>query len=615
MKTDHPIYTRPAIWATAFRGLTGGLWLRGPLRALLRAAVLVLAAAGASAAPDRPDDGTPPPAWSAVPLPQHSVELAVEGIPGLARALMEATGVPGLAVAVVYQDRTVFAAGYGVRVVGRPEAVDADTVFQLASVSKPIGATVVAAAVGNGTIRWDTPVSCVRPGFALADPWVTEQLTIADLYAHRSGLPDHAGDSLEDLGFDRDEVLRRLRYLPLAPFRATYQYTNFGVTAAAEAVAEASGTTWPELSARSIYAPLGMTSTSSAYDDFVKRTNRATGHVCEGACPTRCTRDGGRWVPSEPGRQPDAQSPAGGVSSSVRDMAAWMRMVLAGGTFAGKQVVDDTNGALREALAPHILAQAPGPPADTGWRQSFYGYGFNVGDDPSGRVRLSHSGGFALGAGTAVTMVPALGLGIVTLTNASPTGVAEAMNLAFVSLVETGSLERDWLAALRPLIEPMYWNQAGPAEGARPANPRRHRDLSAYTFVYSNPYYGRVQILQEEGVLVMLAGPAPKRFALSHWDGDRFVYYPEGENALGPAEVAFAVDAQGDAVNLTVKQFEEGVRTLWREPSGGLAGAGPRTLPADPGTKRCETRGPRLPQQPAQTGACPPARPHQTSAR
>lgn len=578
---------------------------RTSLRALLCAAALGLAAVGALAAPDYPGDGVPPPAWSAVPLPQGSVERAVDKIPDLARELMEATGVPGLAVAVVYQDETIFTAGYGVRVAGRPEAVDANTVFQLASVSKPIGATVVAAAVGKGTIRWDTPVSCVYPGFALADPWVTEQLTIADLYAHRSGLPDHAGDSLEDLGFDRDEVLSRLRHLPLAPFRATYQYTNFGVTAAAEAVAKASGATWPELSARTLYAPLGMTSTSSTYDDFVKRTNRAIGHVCEGACPTRCTHGGGRWVPSEPGRQPDAQSPAGGVSSSVRDMTAWMRMVLAGGSFEGKPVVDDANGALRAALAPHIRAQAPAPPADTGWRQSFYGYGFNVGDDPTGRVRFSHSGGFALGAGTAVTMVPALGLGIVTLTNASPTGVAEAMNLAFVSLVETGSLERDWLEAIRPLIEPMYSNHAAPAEGTRPTNPRSHRDLSAYAFSYSNAYYGRVQILQENGVLVMLAGPEPKRFVLEHWDGDRFIYDPEGEDALGPAEIAFDVDEQGYAVSVTVKQFEEGVRTLWREPKGGFAGAGEQPLPGDLAAKRCGAQVLVPPHQPVRTGLCP----------
>ena len=71
------------------------------------------------------------------------------------------------------------------------------------------------------------------------DPWVTHEVTIRDMYAHRSGLPDHAGDLLEDLGFTRAEILRRLRYQhPDSSFRSHYAYTNFGLTAAAVAVAK-----------------------------------------------------------------------------------------------------------------------------------------------------------------------------------------------------------------------------------------------------------------------------------------------------------------------------------------------------------------------------------------
>ena len=62
-------------------------------------------------------------------------------------------------------------------------------------------------------------------------------VTVGDMFSHRSGLPDHAGDLLEDLGYDRRYVLERLRQLPLDPFRISYAYTNFGFTAGAEAVA------------------------------------------------------------------------------------------------------------------------------------------------------------------------------------------------------------------------------------------------------------------------------------------------------------------------------------------------------------------------------------------
>jgi CubicO group peptidase (beta-lactamase class C family) len=87
-------------------------------------------------------------------------------------------------------------------------------------------------------------------------------VNVGDMYSHRSGLPDFAGDLLEDLGYDRHDVLERLRQLPLAPFRISYAYTNFGLTAAAESVAVAAGKSWEDLSDEVLYQPLGMTSTS-----------------------------------------------------------------------------------------------------------------------------------------------------------------------------------------------------------------------------------------------------------------------------------------------------------------------------------------------------------------
>src|SRR5947207_15879588 len=105
----------------------------------------------------------------------------------------------------------VYAKGFGVRDVNTKATVDADTVFQVASVSKSIGSTVVAALVGEGNITWDSKLSVLDPTFEMFDPWVTREITIRDMYAQRSGLPAHAGDLLEDLGFTCAEILHRLR--------------------------------------------------------------------------------------------------------------------------------------------------------------------------------------------------------------------------------------------------------------------------------------------------------------------------------------------------------------------------------------------------------------------
>ena len=174
---------------------------------------------------------------------------AVREIQKLCENEIEQDAVPGLAIAVVFQDQVVYAAGFGVRNVNTHEPVNADTVFQLASLSKPIGSTLVAELVGEGKISWDSKISDLDPDFAMYDPWVTREITIRDFYSHRSGLPDHAGDLLEDLGFTREEILHRLRYQkPDSSFRSHYAYTNFGITEAGVAAAKPYNMTWENAS-------------------------------------------------------------------------------------------------------------------------------------------------------------------------------------------------------------------------------------------------------------------------------------------------------------------------------------------------------------------------------
>ena len=187
---------------------------------------------------------------AAAELPAGRVTAALPGLEKYADGLREKTGVPGLAIAVVHADKVVYLEGFGVREVGRPDAIDADTVFQLASVSKPLTATVIAGLVGDKTVTWDSKASDLEPAFRLWGDYVSGEVTLRDLLCHRTGLPEHAGDLLEDLGYSRAEVLRRLRFQkPAGAFRSSYFYTNFGFTEAAVATAKAAGKGWEDLAA------------------------------------------------------------------------------------------------------------------------------------------------------------------------------------------------------------------------------------------------------------------------------------------------------------------------------------------------------------------------------
>ncbi|MFE7740818.1 serine hydrolase [Nocardia sp. NPDC057455] len=489
--------------------------------AMATAVVLALTGCGGDGA-DSTGAGAPsgsvamPDRFAGVPIPDGRVDDAVGELDDLAEGLLTSSGIPGMAVAVVHGGKVLYSKGFGVRDVVTEEKVDPDTVFQLASLSKPVGATVVARRIAAGGVEWDTPVHRLLPSFALADPYVTEHVTVGDLYAHRSGLPDHAGDLLEDLGYDRGQILDRLRLLPLGAFRDSYEYTNFGLTAAAVAVATVAGTDWETLSEQTIYRPLGMTSTSSRYADFASRANRAEGHVLVDA----------KYEPANPQRQPDAQSPAGGVSSSVSDLAEWMTMVLANGSAGGSVLVPP------EDLLPAISPQAvSAPPKMPDARAGFYGFGFNVSDSASGRVVLGHSGAFSLGAGTAFTLIPSADVGIVTLTNAAPIGVPETLNAEFADLVQFGKIQQDWRSLYRTAFQPLG-APAGVLAGKQPpTDPAPARPSASYAGTYDNAYYGPATVNATGNSLTLGLGPNNMTFPLEHWDGDTFVFTPAGENA------------------------------------------------------------------------------------
>lgn len=347
-------------------------------------------------------------------------------------------------------------------------------------------------------------------------------MSVADLYAHRSGLPSQAGDDLEAFGFDRNYVLGHLNQFPLAPLRVTYGYSNFGMTAGAEAAAAAAKQPWERLCADQLDTPLGMASTSSTFADFIARLNRATLHFrsAEAKFEPLYTRNA------------DAQSPAGGVSSSANDMARWMMMNLAGGK-AGEQVIK--TGVLVESQRAQI-ANNPAQSQDA--RSRFYGYGFNVETTSTGHVKLGHSGAFYVGAGTAFALLPAAGVGIVVLTNGSPVGAAEAVTTSFSDLVRTGAVERDWLDYFGPLFGAIFVNHSSVADPA-PASAKPARDLNAYAGTYSNSYAGDVVVTRAGDQLTLTIGPKRLSAPLSHDDGDTFSWLAPGGNGEPVSAVTF----------------------------------------------------------------------------
>ena len=452
-----------------------------------------------------------------------TVSAALTQLDPYIRSALVSTKVPGVSVAVIYNDQVVFLRGYGIRKVGEPAQVDPDTVFEIASFSKPITSTILASLVGQGKIGWDDRIVDIDPGFRLSSPDTTRQITIRDFLSHRSGLATESGDLLEDLGYSRPSILYRMRYLPLpGQFRKTYAYSNFGYTTGAIAAATKLGKPWETIADEQLYSRLGMNSTSSRFSDYEDRANKAALHIFINGEPVN------RFV-----READAEAPAGGVSSSARDLAEWVRLQLGGGKWNGKQIID------ANALAETHKAQICRNPADPAKPNvcpgdQYYGLGWDVGTNAEGHTQVSHSGAFFQGAATAVYLVPEEHIGVLALSNSMPIGLPESICLHFLDLVHYGKPKREYLPLLGKLFSQMIAStQDASVDYATLAQPKissAAKPLSTYAGKYTNEYFGTVEVSVEGNRLILRLPPRGAYYELAHWDGDTFTYYFASEN-------------------------------------------------------------------------------------
>jgi CubicO group peptidase (beta-lactamase class C family) len=495
-------------------------------------------------------------------ISEERVKAALPQLEKLAQQALKRTGVPGLAIAIVHNDRVVYLRGFGVREVGSAAPVGPDTVFPLASLSKPITSTILAALVGAGTMRFDDRMIDLDPTFLLGDPWVTRTVTPADLLSHRSGLPSFIGDDLLDLGYDGAQVLHRLRHVPLATsFRTQWAYTNSAFSAPAFAAARVAGKSWPDLAAEKLFRPLGMKSTSFRSADYRAAADRARIHA----------RAGGKWVVSE--YNVDALAPAGGASSTARDLSRWLRLQLASGKLEGKQLI--AAEALAQTHRPHILLSFD-PKTH---RATFYALGWEAYTDEQGRAILTHNGAWISGVRTEAVLLPAQRLGIAVLVNAFPSGLPEALRECFFDLVLKGKVEKDHVGEWNKRYEdlPNLYRVHGlglKTDYTRPpARPLPPLPLPAYVGSYPNSFYGDLEVVRKDGGLEVRLGPAKKAYALRHFDRDVFFYEPKGESAFGPTGVLFRVGPDRQVTHAVVELFR-------------MSGAGPfgprRPLPASP---------------------------------
>ena len=484
--------------------------------------------------------------WALVTVPARTAPLGAQGasspaaLDGLdayvARAVRD-WNVTGLAIAVVKDDSVVFAKGYGVRELGRPGAVDAQTRFAIGSTTKAMTAVALGMLVDEGKVRWDDPVIRHLPDFRLHDPYVTRELTIRDLLTHRSGL-GNADLLWTGGGYDSDEILRRIRTLPLEySLRSGFVYQNIMYAVAGDVVEAASGMPWERFVRTRILAPLGMTATEPTLAAVSGQPNVASPHEeIEGTMRVIANRS------------VDPVGPAGSVWSSVGDMAKWMRFILDSGRVGDRRLLSAAT--YRELLTPQTIADPDTYPTTSLVRPHFFTYGLGwFLHDYDGDAVAMHTGSID-GMSAIIGLVPDRRLGVYVLANTDHAELRHALMYRVFDLF-AGNPPRDWSAELRALYGERRERAriaAREREERREAGTRPSLPLERYAGSYSDPTFGEVTVTAPDGALHLAYG-RQRAGDLTHLEHDSF-RARWTDIRLSPSTVVFVPDGTGGVGSL-----------------------------------------------------------------
>jgi CubicO group peptidase (beta-lactamase class C family) len=472
----------------------------------------------------------------ATPSASAPAPANLQTLDGYVRQAMHDWHVPGLSIVIVKDGKVVLARGYGVRELGKPGKVDADTLFDIGSNSKAFTVAALGTLVSSGKLEWDTPVVDELEDFKLESPYVTQNVTLRDLLTHRTGYCDPGAAWYTS---DASDIVQRMRFQRSRyGFRTTFCYNNVQYLAASRFVPAITGQSWNDYVAAHLFHPLGMTRTVSTEAGVAAASNVATPHGLVGDRPAVIHR---YWP-----HNMDVFAAVGGIWSSANDMGRWLQMLLADGKHDGKVVLDPK--IVEAMMTPHMLIRSGTGVGDEirAWMPdgAFYTYGMGLFvQDDRGHEIVWHAGDID-GMASAVVLVPDAQLGIAVMENMDHADARFAI-VARVLQAMLGLPQHDLEPAL---LAAMHKDEAEGAAMDRklaatrvPAS-KPPLPLASYAGTYADKLDGEAHVALEHGHLVLRLGNPDFTGDLEPWHDNTF-HVTWRYRFYGDAYATFDVDA------------------------------------------------------------------------
>ncbi|MDP3437166.1 MAG: serine hydrolase domain-containing protein [Bacteroidales bacterium] len=434
--------------------------------------------------------------------------------------------IPGMAISIVKDGKMIWSGGLGVKEMcsscgdssgktcgensGKScgencgdscgeKQVDANTLFQIGSVSKSFTAAVMASLVDEGKVKWEDTVKNILPDFKMYDKWVESNLQVKDIMTHHSGLQGQLGTYIPNMGYGREDIWNMLPLLkPKYSFRGSYEYNNITFIIASKIIEKLTGKSWEDNVRERIFKPLGMSSSRVIGDEFKAAQNVSTPHEFvykKGRMLSDTT-----WVDSVAvnALYGDEQAlhwltvvgPAGSISSTANDMAKYTLFHLNKGLADGKKVISQEQA--------NYLRKGHTITSQDSSRITLYGHCWFI--EQNSRYRVIFHTGTTWGFTTLCAYFPEMDLGITILVNSeAPAFPRYAIMRRMIDLYK-GFPDKDynklfyeeWLASAR---KGMRTADKKAAEEAKEASP----DIKLLTGTYDKgALFGKAVVTLEK---------------------------------------------------------------------------------------------------------------------
>jgi CubicO group peptidase (beta-lactamase class C family) len=445
--------------------------------------------------------------------------------------------IPGLSIALIKEGEVVFENAYGFANEEKAIALDLESNFAIASLSKAFTAAAVGMLVDEGKLNWDDRVQKHLPGFNLSDEYVASQMTIEDLLSHRSGFKTFDGDLLwYSTNYDRREIIKRFQEYPMSyDFRTQYGYQNIMFIIAGEIVEEVSGMSWEDFVEQRIFEPLEMDHSHATYEGFKKEEKIALPHV-KGKLETI--------------RNYDNSGGAAAISSNVKDLSHWIQMWLNEGVY-------DSDTLLQAATCRKLIEMHTPIPLSSFDRShgiTFKGYGLGWFLMAYGETKVAHHGGGLPGYISKIFILPNQQMGGIILTNGESSMPSALMYESIDEFVNMNS-KYQWIATYLDYKKRYETYLANREEGRLEKRGKAKSNIEAEALLgeYEDRYYGKATISQVKGKLQISLLPAAERFTseMTHWQQNTYQIKFK-DHFLPAGYVTFESNADAEVVGFKI---------------------------------------------------------------